>query len=120
MDAQAATRRDLETALIEKCWKDPDFKKQVMSDPKGMLERHTGQKLPTQLKIVIHEEDANTVHFSIPPAPSNLTELSDLDLEKVAGGTEFFAGMIAGTAVLIGGLVTGASAGAAITVQKGW
>jgi hypothetical protein len=120
MDAQAATRRDLETALIEKCWKDPDFKKQVMSDPKGMLERHTGQKLPTQLKILIHEEDANTLHFSLPPAPSNLTELSDLDLEKVAGGTEFFVGMVAGAAVLVGGLVTGASAGAAITVQKGW
>jgi hypothetical protein len=118
--APPSTRRELETALIEKCWKDPDFKKQVMSDPKGMLERHTGQKLPTQLKILIHEEDANTLHFSIPPAPSNLTELSDRDLEQVAGGTEFFAGMIAGTALLVGGLVTGASAGAAITVQKGW
>jgi hypothetical protein len=49
-----------------------------------------------------------------------LTELSDRDLEQVAGGTEFFVGMIAGTALLVGGLVTGASAGAAITVQKGW
>jgi hypothetical protein len=120
MNEQALTRRDLETTLIEKCWKDPDFKKQILSDPKGMLERHTGQKLPEQVQIFIHEEDANNLHFSIPPAPSNLTELSDLDLEKVAGGTEFFVGMVAGTAVLIGGIVTGASAGAAITVQKGW
>jgi len=66
MAAEAATRRDLETALIEKCWKDPDFKKQVISDPKGMLERHISQKLPTQIKIFIHEEDPNTLHFSIP------------------------------------------------------
>src|SRR5690242_21919517 len=82
------TRRDLETRLIEKAWKDPEFKKQVVSDPKGTFEKHFGQKLPEQLKISIHEEDASTLHISIPPAPSNLAELSDEDLEKVAGGTD--------------------------------
>jgi hypothetical protein len=86
MKTQTATRRDLETTLIEKCWKDPKFKKQVVSDPKGMLERHTGQKLPPEVKIFIHEEDANTVHFSIPPAPAKLAELSDVQLAQVAGG----------------------------------
>ena len=86
MEAQTAPRRTIETALIEKCWKDPEFKKQVVSDPKGMLERQTGQKLPPQVKIFVHEEDANTLHLSIPPAPSNLTELSDEDLQKIAGG----------------------------------
>jgi hypothetical protein len=120
MEAQAATRRDLETALIEKCWKDPEFKRQVISDPKGMLERHTGQKLPAPIKIFIYEEDANTLHFSIPPAPSNLSELSDDDLERVAGGTEFVVGVIAGTAALVGALASAASAGAAVTIQKGW
>src|SRR5689334_10870426 len=81
-------KRDLETALIEKCWKDPEFKKAVISDPKGVLERHTGQKLPASLKIIIHEEDANTLHLTVPPAPANLAELSDKDLERVAGGTD--------------------------------
>jgi len=118
MEAQAATRRDLETALIEKCWKDPEFKKTVLSDPKGMLERHTGQKLPAQLKIFIHEEDANTLHFSIPPAPSNLTELSDDELEKVAGGvTPTFVAL---SMVLIGAVASGAAGGAAVTMNKGW
>jgi hypothetical protein len=97
--APPSTRRELETALIEKCWKDPDFKKQVISDPKGMLEGHIGQKLPAPLKIFIHEEDAHTVHFSIPPAPSNLTELSDEELEKVAGGTEVVIATLASAAV---------------------
>jgi len=65
--APSMTRRDLETVLIEKCWKDLEFKKQVISDPKGTLERHTGQKLPrlpAQIKIFIREEDANTLSFS--------------------------------------------------------
>ena len=86
METQASTRRDLETLLIEKCWKDPEFKSQILSDPKGMLERHTGQKLPPQVKIFVHEEDANTLHFTIPAPPVNFGELSDDQLEKVAGG----------------------------------
>jgi hypothetical protein len=93
MEKQTPSRRDLETALIEKCWKDPDFKKQVVSDPKGMLERHTGQKLPLDVKIFIHEEDANTVHLSIPPAPAKLSELSDVQLEQVAGGNVVLPGL---------------------------
>jgi hypothetical protein len=86
MGPEDSSRRQFEAALIEKCWRDSEFKKAVVSDPKGMLERHTGQKLPPQFKIFIHEEDANTLHLSVPPAPSNLLELSDADLEKVAGG----------------------------------
>ena len=35
MEAQATTRRDLETALIEKCWKDPEFKKTGPERPEG-------------------------------------------------------------------------------------
>ena len=80
------TRRDSKTALIEKCWKDADFKKRVVSDPKGMLEHRIGQKFPAQVKIFIHEEDANTLHFSIPAPPANVSELSEDQLEKVAGG----------------------------------
>ena len=74
------------TRLIEKCWKDPDFKKEVVADPKGLFEKYTGQKLPENVKIFIHEEDANTLHFSIPPAPTNSAELTDEELDKVAGG----------------------------------
>jgi hypothetical protein len=85
METQTPSRRDLETALIEKCWKDPEFKREVVKDPKGMLECHTGQKLPSDVKIFVNEKDANTFHFSIPPAPDELAELSEEQLERVAG-----------------------------------
>jgi hypothetical protein len=39
----------------------------------------------------VHEEDANILHFSIPPAPGNLAELSD---ERVAGGTDLVAAAV--------------------------
>ena len=110
--APSVTRRDLETALIEKCWKDPEFKKQVVSDPKGMLERHTGQRLPSVVKIFIHEEDANTLHFSIPPSPANMNELSDEELERVAGGTD----VVAATVIATIGAVVSAGTGAVLSI----
>jgi Nitrile hydratase, alpha chain len=117
METETPTRRDLETALIEKCWKDPEFKKQVISDPKGMLEHHIGQKLPAPIKIFIHQEDANTLHFSIPPAPANLTELSEDDLERVAGGTDIGITVIVASAIVGAGI----TAEAAVTkIQGGW
>lgn len=84
----AVTKHDLETRLIEKCWKDPQFRKEVLADPKGTFERHLGRPLPADLKIVIHEDSANTINLALPPTPTNAAELSDDDLEKVAGGTE--------------------------------
>jgi len=117
METQSVTRHDVETALIEKCWKDPTFKKQVISDPKGMLERQTGQKLPLEVKVFIHEEDANTLHFSIPPVPANLAELSDEELETVAGGTDVVVTM-AVTVTVFGAITTLVSA--AETLKNGW
>jgi hypothetical protein len=95
----------------------------VISDPKGMLERRSGQKLPPQVKVFIHEEDANTLQFSIPPVPANLAELSDEELEKATGGTDIaMTVMSLSTAVSVGltaeGVATGISAG--VTHSQGW
>ena len=108
------TRRDLETRLIEKAWKDPGFREEIIRDPRSMLERHTGQKLPKELKIYVHEEDVNTLHLSIPHAPSNMTELSDQDLEKVAGGTDVVV-----TAVL-GVVASVCSVGVTVKEAQSW
>jgi hypothetical protein len=120
MQAQPAlSRRDLETRLIEKAWKDPEFKKQVVADPKRMLEKYLGRNLPPNLTITVHEEDPHTLHFSLPPAPSNLSELADEDLEKVSGGTDlavFTIGIVLGSIV---GTAAGTAAGATVA-QHGW
>ena len=116
----ALKRRDLETRLIEKFWKDPDFRKEVVRDPKHLLEKHLGTKLPEQVKIYVHEEDANTLHFSIPSAPSNVSELSDEDLGKVAGGTEFVLGLAVVLATAGAAVTAVGSAAAVLKTEGGW
>ena len=119
----AVTRRELQTALIEKCWKDPEFRRKVVADPKGLLESDTGKKLPSDVKIFIHEEDADTLHFSIPPTPSNISELSDADLERVSGGTDLITTMLVAFSVagVLGtvGLVS-AHTVPAMKQEQGW
>jgi hypothetical protein len=97
----ALTKHDLQTRLIEKCWKDPAFRTQVLANPKGTFEQQLGRPLPADLKIVIHEDSANTIHLALPPTPVTAAELSDEDLEKVAGGTEII-GIVIGLGLVIG------------------
>jgi len=67
----------------------------------------------------VHEEDANTLHFSIPSPPSNLNELADEDLERVAGGTDLvvFTATIASLALTVGSI---AGTAAATAIAKPW
>lgn len=76
-------RKDLEEKLIKKAWADSEFKKQLLSNPKAAIEKEAGRALPENLVIKAVEETANTVYIRIPRNPE---ELSDSELDNVAGG----------------------------------
>jgi hypothetical protein len=82
------TRKEFEQQIIEKAMKDEDFRKQLMEDPKFILEQETGMKMPGSMNIKVLEEDAGTFYLVLPPIPtvSEAGELSDADLEGVSGG----------------------------------
>ena len=118
--APAITKHQLEANLIEKCWKEPGFREKVLKNPKEMLEAFLGKSLPADFKVVIHEEDSKTLHLALPPAPSNVAELSDDELERVAGGTEFLFAVVVGTIVGASVVVGASAAGAMAGVRAGW
>ena len=116
--AQPLSRRDLQEKIIARAWTDDDFRRKFAADPKGQFEEHLGTRLPEGLVMTVHEETPNSLHFVIPMKPSGeAAELSDEDLEKVAGGIDvtMMLTLIASVAAVVSG---GASASAA--AGAGW
>jgi len=83
------TRRDIEAKIVALAWQDDEFRRKFIADPKGQFEERLGTRLPDSLKMTAHQETENSLHFVIPAKPrASLDELSDDDLEKIAGGTD--------------------------------
>jgi hypothetical protein len=100
-------RTQLEARLIARAWKDEAFAQQLRADPKGAVQREMaalfpgapGAALPADLEVRVVEETPTVLYLVLPPKPAGPAgeELSDADLEAVAGG----AGPVA-----VGGLNT--------------
>ena len=87
MTEQSNPRQVLEARIIEKAWKDDAFRQELLRDPQGVAERELGVFIPEGLNIQVHEESPTTMHLVIPMNPAaQRTELSDRELEAVAGG----------------------------------
>jgi len=87
-EAQANSEKNLKT-IISKAWEDEAFKQLLISDPVKAIEQLSGQPLDTKGKtiVVTDQTDPSTVYINIPANPDNV-ELTDADLEAVAGGGE--------------------------------
>lgn len=78
------TRGQLNDLIAELVAQDPRNRQALLEDTKAAIERLLGRGLPDRLAIEVVEDRANTVHLVLPHTPSG--ELSDADLEAVAGG----------------------------------
>jgi hypothetical protein len=68
--------------LIAKCWSDESFKQKLLADPAATLKAEN-VKLPAGLSLKAVENTDKVFYLVIPAKP---TDLSDEDLDKVAGG----------------------------------
>jgi len=70
--------------LTAKAWADENFKKKLLSDPAATLKAEgVDLTLPSGASLKAVEDTEKLFHSVIPAKP---TDLSDEDLEKVAGG----------------------------------
>lgn len=84
-DQGASPRRDVEARIIARAWKDENFARELRRNPKAAIEQELG-KLPDGIQIEVVEESPTKLYLVLPTKPSKTGELSDAELDKVAGG----------------------------------
>ncbi len=72
--------------VIQQSLADNAFKTRLLQNPKAGIKEATGEDVPDALTICFHEDTPTIKHLVIPLHPTN-AELSDSQLEVVAGGT---------------------------------
>ena len=86
---QNQLRNQLEQQLIEKAIKDESFRKQLLENPKEIIEKETGVKFPAALNLRVLLETAGQVYLVLPSMQTEVfqEELSEAELASVVGGT---------------------------------
>jgi hypothetical protein len=94
----------MQEQVIAKAMKDEAFRQELLSNPKAVLERELGVTLPQGVTIQVHEDTPTTLHLVLPmkPQAGEPQELSDAELEQVAGGVEEGTRRISVSCVCIG------------------
>ncbi|MGL6338907.1 MAG: NHLP leader peptide family RiPP precursor [Waterburya sp.] len=86
--SQNQTRLEFEQEIRVRALKDPDFRQRLLDNPKGVVEEISGSLQPgdIKIKVSVYEEEPNTIYLIIPPVQTTNSELSEAELEAVAGG----------------------------------
>lgn len=86
---QSQTQHFLHT-LYAKCWEDEGFKNQLITSPQDAIREFVGTsfEVPSNVEFVVTDQSApNRAYINIPAKPDMTSlELSDEQLELVAGG----------------------------------
>jgi hypothetical protein len=82
--AQKMTRGEIQDLVAKFAGENPKYRQALISDPKSVIEKQLLTSLGSvEVKAVV--DTADTAHVVVPYVPKE-GELSDADLEKVAGG----------------------------------
>lgn len=96
--------------VVNRAWEDDNFRQELIANPADSIRSVTGEDFPLpagkELKVV-DQTDPSYAYLNIPAKPDlDSMELTDEQLEMVAGGDVISALIIVGTATVISGIVS--------------
>ena len=101
--SRTPTRGEFDTLLIHKAWSDGSFLSQLRSDPSNTVSsalKKYGANVPENSKVQLYEEKAGECVIVVPRPVDTGAQLSDAELEAVAGGE-----LVATAAIIVVGAV---------------
>jgi hypothetical protein len=85
-ETEELTRHDLEAKIVKHSWEDEGFRKEFLADPAGTFVKYLEIPAASLPKIAVHQEAAGSWHIVLPAKPAGAGDLSEVELERVAGG----------------------------------
>lgn len=100
---------ELMKTLTERSWESSTFKEQLVKNPVSTIESVTGQKMQSSMKIIVEDQTDNSkIYLNIPrKMVIDELELTDEQLEMVAGGTDLVTGIVLGCVLVAGAYYAG-------------
>lgn len=77
-------RTETQELINIRAWKDPAFRKELLSSPHEALKDLGMKHVPPSLKIKVMEEATNTWYIILHAVPPNVQNLSDEQLKQIA------------------------------------
>ncbi|GAA4043596.1 hypothetical protein GCM10022409_32000 [Hymenobacter glaciei] len=98
---QQVRGQKLTSDLVQKAYENTLFKERLISNPAETIEDFTGNKLQKNVNIVVEDQtNSNHIYLNIPAKPKmDELELTDEQLEMIAGGELVVGGVLIGVAV---------------------
>ncbi|WMT42091.1 NHLP leader peptide family RiPP precursor [Paenibacillus sp. D2_2] len=75
----------LQNQVIQRAWEDPDFKAQLLKNPKAAIQEVLGVILPDHIKVTTVEENSNELFLVLPPKPTDVIKAEDIQPQVMWG-----------------------------------
>ena len=80
------TRGEIQDLLVKFAAEQPAYRDSLKKNPKDVIYKQFGIQVPGNTKVSVLQESADQIYVVLPHVVESGAELSDADLEAVAGG----------------------------------